>query len=625
MTPAADSPHVSGSDADILAWTEPASAGDYAMIGNLHTAAMVSRNASIDWLCMPRFDAPACFAAMLGGEDNGHWQLSPSQPVLESSRRYLPGTLILETSFDTETGSAVVLDFMPPGDGLADLVRIVRGVRGTVDFSMALRIRADYGRTVPWVRHIEDGIAAVTGPDAVYVRADVALTGRDHTTTADFGVEAGADVGFVLTWTESHRDEPPRTDPHRALERTQAFWSDWLSGCQYTGRWSEEVHRSLITLKALTYLPTGGTVAAATTSLPEQPGGERNWDYRYCWLRDSTFTLEALVSCGYTNEAAAWRHWLLRAVGGDPDELQVLYTVDGARRIPEQELDWLSGFAGSKPVRVGNSAASQFQLDIFGEVLDSLELARVVGITEHPEREDHTEAIDSAWGLQRLLCEATGRRWEQPDDGLWEIRGDRRHFVHSKVMAWVSFDRMIQGVERHGLDGPVEAWRETRDRIHAEVCERGMDSTGQHFVQSYGSDKLDAALLLLGRVGFLPWDDARIRATVQAVRETLSDEEGFVRRYLDDGDASEDGVPGTEGSFLACSFWMVDALGGIGEQAEAEKLFTRLLGVTNDVGLIAEEVDHKTGALWGNIPQAYSHVGLINAARRLQGSGVNRC
>lgn len=604
------------------------------MIGDLHTAAMVSRSGSVDWLCLPRFDSPACFAAMLGTAENGHWLLAPTAPVLSSSRRYRPDTLILETTVHTETGTAVLIDFMPPRDEVADLVRIVRGVRGSVDFAGLLRIRSDYGSVVPWVRHIDGGIAAVAGPDAFYVRSEVALTGQDHSTLAEFTVSEGEQVSFVLSWAQSHLDEPAATDAESALADTEAYWLDWISACKYSGRWPEQVHRSLITLKALTYRPTGGIVAAATASLPEQPHGPRNWDYRYSWLRDSTFTLEALVSCGYTDEAVGWRHWLLRAVAGDPDDLQVLYTVDGGRRIAEFEVGWLAGFGGAKPVRVGNAAAEQFQLDIFGEVLDTLDLARASGLTQHPERlrghgddEDaRTDSVDSAWRLQRLLCDAVAERWQQPDDGIWEVRSGRRHFVHSKVMAWVAFDRMIRGVEGYGLDGPVEQWRRTRAEIHAQVCRRGMDSTGSYFVQAYDSDELDAALLLMPRVGFLPWADPRIVSTVREVRRRLTDPAGFVRRYLPDAGASgsADGLSGGEGSFLACSFWMVDALGGIGELADAEELFGKLLEVRNDVGLIAEEFDRQTGQLWGNLPQAYSHVGLINAARRLEGTGVNR-
>ncbi|MEO6700348.1 MAG: glycoside hydrolase family 15 protein [Jatrophihabitantaceae bacterium] len=626
-------PEPSPAEDEPLDWRQPADLGDYALVGDLHAAALISRAGSVDWLCLPRFDAPACFAALLGNEHNGHWTLAPSGPVLESSRAYQPDTLILRTTFRTETGSAEVIDFMPPRDEVADLVRIVRGLSGHVDFATVLRIRCDYGKVLPWVRHIDGGIAAVAGPEAIYVRSDIELTGRDHSTAAEFRVAAGAQVGFVLSRAESHQDEPPATDPVRALAETEQFWRDWIGRCQYRGRWSEQVHRSLITLKALTFRPTGGIIAAATSSLPEQRGGSRNWDYRYCWLRDSTFTLEALLSCGYTDEALAWRHWLLRAVGGDPRELQVLYTVDGSRRIDESELGWLAGFADSRPVRIGNAAAEQFQLDIYGEVLDTLDLARAAGITEHPQAIERRpgDRIDSAWSLQRLLLDEVSRRWPEPDDGLWEIRSQRRHFVHSKVMAWVAYDRMIRGVERYGLDGSagsggsVRQWRDTRDRIHAEVIERGMDPTGRHFVQSYGSDQLDAALLLLPRVDFLPYSDPRIVATVQAVAEQLTDRAGFVRRYLPDQDGqSADGLSGGEASFLACSFWMVEALAGIGEQQRAERLFEQLLAVTNDVGLIAEEYDEQSATLWGNLPQAYSHVGLINAARRLEGTGVNR-
>ena len=607
-------------------WEAAESIGDYALIGDLHTAAMVSRTGSIDWLCLPRFDSSACFAAMLGDADNGHWLIRPSQQVISTRRRYRPDTLILETEFSTSTGRAVVIDFMPPRDDVADLIRIVKGVEGTVEFASVLRIRFDYGRVVPWVRHVEDGIGAVAGPDAVYVRSDVPLTGRDHHTTADFALSAGEQVSFVMTRVASQDDMPNSTDAATALADTEQYWTDWISACTYDGRWSEQVRRSLITLKALTFRPTGGIVAAATTSLPEHPGGPRNWDYRYCWLRDSTFALEALISCGYTEEAGAWRHWLLRAVGGDPTQLQVLYTVDGARRIDESELDWLSGFASSKPVRVGNAASGQFQLDIFGEVLDTLDLARAAGFTRHPDRTDPVDAVDSSWSVQRLLGQAVTGLWQQPDDGLWEVRSERQHFVHSKVMAWVAFDRLVRGAERYGLPGPVDRWRATRARIHAEVCEKGLDPSGQHFVQAYGSTELDAALLLMPRVGFLGWDDPRVVATVRAVHESLLDSAGFVRRYRvgDDRAGAADGLTGGEASFLACSFWMVDALAGIGDERSAAALFDRLLEVTNDLGLISEEYDRQSGRQWGNVPQAYSHVGLINAARRLDNHGVNR-
>ncbi|MGX7679348.1 glycoside hydrolase family 15 protein [Jatrophihabitans sp. DSM 45814] len=607
-----------------IAWACARSVGEYALIGDLHTAAMVSSAGSIDWLCLPRFDSAACFSALLGNQENGHWLIAPNQPVEETSRRYRPDTLILETEFRTQTGRATLIDFMPPHDGSSDVVRIVRGEEGSVDFATLIRIRFDYGRIVPWVRSIEGGVGAVAGPDAVYIRSDAELIGQNHHSEASFSVSAGEQVAFVLTRVASHEPEPAPVDPVQALADTERYWQDWLSRCSYSGRWQEQVRRSLITLKALTYAPTGGIVAAATTSLPERPGGSRNWDYRYCWLRDSTFTLEALISCGYTDEAADWRHWLLRAVAGDPANLQVLYAVDGARRITESELPWLAGFVQSQPVRVGNAAARQFQLDIFGEVLDTLDLARAAEITKHPERADHTAATDSSWSIQRLLCEEVTRRWRRPDDGLWEIRGKRRHFVHSKVMAWVAFDRMINGAQTCDLDGPVDDWRKQRDEIHAQVCTQGMDPTGSHFVQSYGSDELDASLLLMARVGFLPWNDRRIVATVQAVRGELTDASGFVRRYRPERARSADGVGGSEGSFLACSFWMVDALAGIGDLDAAEGLFGRLLAATNDVGLIAEEFDRSTATLWGNVPQAYSHVGLVNAARRLEGAGVNR-
>jgi GH15 family glucan-1,4-alpha-glucosidase len=583
------------------------------MIGGLNTVAMVSAAGSIDWLCLPRIDSAACFAAMLGDEGNGHWSLAPSHDVISCERRYRPDTLILETRFSTATGTAVVIDFMPACFSGADVVRIVRGISGTVDFQTTLRMRFDYGSVVPWVHRASDGIVAIAGPDALYVRSTVELEGQDHTSGAQFSLSAGEQHSFVLTRVASNEPEPEPADAQRALEQTQAFWTDWIANCSYTGKWPEQVRRSLITLKALTYAPTGGIAAAATTSLPEQPGGSRNWDYRYCWLRDSTFVLDALISSGFTSEAVAWRDWLLRAIAGDPSQLQVLYAVDGSRRLPEQELDWLSGFGGATPVRIGNAAASQFQLDIYGELLNGLALARDKKLPDSDQTD--TGQIDPTWSVEVVLCEYLETIYERPDRSLWEIRGEPKHFVHSKVMCWVAFDRMVSGAQRHDLDAPVQRWRAMRDNLHAEICERGIDTDRNCFVQSYGCTELDAALLLLPLVGFLPWDDERIINTVHAVRAALANEAGLVRRY--ESGSEVDGLSGGEGYFLACSFWLVEALAGIGEVDEAHELFTGLLGVANDVGLIAEEYAASSQTQLGNTPQAYSHVGLINAARRL--------
>ncbi|GAB7046664.1 glycoside hydrolase family 15 protein [Catenuloplanes indicus] len=584
---------------------------DYAVIGDLQTAALVGRDGSIDWLCLPRFDSPACFAALLHDDSAGHWRLGPAGGGPATRRRYRPDTLVLETEWDTADGSVRVTDCMPPRGEAADLVRVVEGLSGAVPVHMRLVLRFDYGHVVPWVRRHDGDLAAIAGPDTVWLHTDAPVHGQDHSTVADFTVHAGQKVSFVLTHQASHLPRPKPVHAAHAVTGTDRFWRDWMSRCTYDGRWPEAVRRALITLKALTYAPTGGILAAATTSLPEQLGGPRNWDYRYCWLRDATFTLQALLGTGYRDEAKAWREWLLRAVAGDPAKLQIMYGLDGARRIPEQDLPWLSGYEKSAPVRTGNAAADQLQLDVWGEVLDGLHLSRESGIA----------ATDAAWDLQRALLDFLEGNWQQPDNSLWEVRGPRRHFVHSKVLAWAGFDRAVAAVRRHGLDGPARRWASVRDRIHAEVCAKGYDPERNTFTQFYGSAGLDAALLLLPRVGFLPWNDPRVVGTVDAIRRELY-VDGLVVRYHPQHDDNVDGLPGTEGAFLACSFWLADALDATGRRDEAVALFERLLDLRNDVGLLAEEYDPVAGRQLGNTPQAFSLVGLVNTARELSGAAT---
>jgi GH15 family glucan-1,4-alpha-glucosidase len=581
---------------------------DYALLGDLHTAALVGRDGSIDWLCLPRFDSPACFAALLDDDKAGFWRIAPAGAGACARRRYRDDTLILETEWETANGAVRVIDTMPPRGQAADVVRVVEGISGRVPMEMALRLRFDYGNIVPWVRQRDGGLVAVAGPDATWLKTPVELVGRDQTTYAEFVVEAGQRIPFVLTYQPSHVPRPKSADAESALQDTEKFWSDWMSKFHYSGSEEPAVRRSLIVLKALTYAPTGGILAAATTSLPEELGGSRNWDYRFCWLRDATFVLQALLGTGFVDEARSWRQWLLRAVAGDPADLQIMYGIDGRRRLTESTLDWLDGYAGSRPVRTGNAASAQFQLDVWGEVLDGLHHSRHAGIA--------SEA--SAWGLQLALLDFLEQHWADPDNGLWEIRGDRRHFVHSKVMAWTGFDRAIQAVERFGLDGPVDRWRELRDLIHDQICDRGYDQRRGTFTQFYGSEGLDAALLLIPRVGFLPWDDPRVIGTIEAVQRELC-RDGFLLRYDVRADGNVDGLPGGEGVFIACTFWLVEALNGIGRGDEARALFDRLLSLRNDVGLLSEEYDVGRGEQLGNTPQAYSHVGLINAARHLSG------
>ena len=582
---------------------------DYGLIGDLQTAALVGRDGSIDWLCLPRFDSAACFAALLGDESNGRWLLAPSSGGVCTRRRYRGDSLVLETEWVTPDGTVRVLDLMPPRGEAADVVRIVEGVSGRVPMHTELVLRFDYGHLLPWVRRVDGDLAAVAGPDAVWLRTPVPLQGRDLVTHGDFEVAAGERVPFVLTHSASHLPRPDPADAEHALAGTESFWAEWMSQCTYEGEWGDAVRRSLLTLKALTYAPTGGIVAAATTSLPEQLGGSRNWDYRFCWLRDATFTLQSLLGTGYTAEASAWREWLLRAVAGDPKDLRIMYGLDGSRRIPEYELPWLPGYEASAPVRVGNAAADQFQLDVWGEVLDGLHLSREAGLA----------STDDHWQLQKELMDFLEGAWAEPDNSLWEVRGPRRPFVHSKVMAWAGVDRAVQAVTHHGLEGPVDRWRGLRQQIHDEVCAKGFDAERGTFTQFYGSTGLDAALLLIPRVGFLDWGDPRVAGTVDAVRRELT-EDGLLLRYRVDADGGVDGLPGDEGTFLICSFWLVEALHGTGRSAEARRLFERLLDVRSDLGLLAEEYDTTTGRQLGNTPQAFSHVGLVNAARHLSGT-----
>ncbi|GAB2623432.1 glycoside hydrolase family 15 protein [Streptomyces capparidis] len=589
----------------------PSRIEDYALIGDLHTAALVGADGSIDWLCLPRFDSGACFAALLGDEENGHWRIAPVGEGRCTRRSYRGDTLVLETVWETSSGTVKLIDFMPQRDEIPDVVRIVEGVTGEVRVLSELRLRFDYGRVVPWVRRSDDHRVAVAGPDSAWLRIDprVRTHGRDRSTRSEFTVRPGDRVPFVLTWHPSHEPAPPPTDAEEALAATVDGWEKWASQCTYEGPWREAVLRSLITLKALTYRPTGGIVAAPTTSLPELIGGERNWDYRFCWLRDATLTLGALVTSGYLDEAREWREWLLRAVAGDPADLRIMYGLGGERRLPETVLDWLPGYEGSVPVRIGNAAAEQLQLDVYGEVMHTLHLAREAGL----------DGERYVWRIQRALLDFLESHWQEPDEGLWEVRGGRRHFVHSKVMAWVAFDRAVRTVERGRFQGPVKRWRALRDEVHREVCERGWDPERRTFTQYYGSRELDAATLLMPHVGFLPPEDPRVVGTVEAVAREL-DEGGFVRRYSNPAHSSVDGLPGAEGAFVACSFWLAAAQHVTGKTEQARELFERLLDMRNDVGLLAEEWDAAAGRQIGNFPQAFSHIGLVNAAMVLSGA-----
>jgi GH15 family glucan-1,4-alpha-glucosidase len=578
---------------------------DYALLGDLQTAALVSTAGSIDWLCLPKFDSPACFAALLDTPDAGHWIVAPAAGGVCTRRRYVKDTLVLQTEWVSGDGTVRVIDFMPPRGHAPDVVRIVEGVLGSVVMRSELRLRFDYGLVVPWVRHHDDMVEAIAGPDRVRLRTPAPTRGKEMSTVSDFTVRAGDRVPFVLTWNPSHESPPKPVDAEHALRDTLRFWTDWAQrGNPVHGPYRDAIKRSLLTLKALTYHPTGGIVAAATTSLPELIGGTRNWDYRYCWLRDSTYTLQALISAGYLAEAKAWREWLLRAVAGDPAELQIMYALDGTRRIPEAELPWLSGYENSRPVRTGNAASDQLQLDVWGEILDSLALARNAGISTH----------DDAWDMQVALMNHLEGTWDQPDNGLWEMRGPRRHFTHSKVLAWVAADRMATAVRAHHLYGPADRWEALGDTIHADVLTHGYNPDRNTFTQSYDAPGLDAALLMIPRVGFLPPDDSRVLGTIAAIQNELT-EGGFVKRY--ETSTSDDGLSGGEGLFLACSFWLVDALHLAGQQTEATQLFERLLALRNDVGLLSEEWDPHTGRQLGNTPQAFSHFPLVTSALQL--------
>ena len=574
---------------------------DYALIGDCETAALVGNDGCIDWLCWPRFDSSACFASLLGTDENGCWRIAPADAVKHTSRRYRDKTLILETDFETETGTVTLIDFMPVRGKHSNLVRLVRGKRGTVSMAMELTIRFDYGRSIPWVTRTEDqSLRAIAGPDMTILRTQAPLRGENMKTVSDFTVSEGETVAFVLSYGRSHGALPEAIDAEKALEETEGFWQEWTSRCTYHGHWSKAVERSLIALKALTYAPTGGILAAATTSLPEKPQGPRNWDYRFCWLRDATFTLLTLMHAGYYDEAAEWQNWLLRAVAGSPDQVQIMYGVAGERHLPEWEIPWLSGYQGSLPVRVGNAASDQLQLDIYGEVADALYQARKGGLPKS----------DYAINLQRALLEHLAKIWQQPDEGIWEVRGPRRHFTHSKVMAWVAFDRGIKSIQEFDVDGPLDEWIAIRDQIHAEVCEQAFNKKMGSFVQSYGSTNLDASLLQIPLVGFLPAADPRVLGTIRAIERDLL-WHGFVRRY--NTGTVNDGLPPGEGVFLACSFWLVDNFILLDRHADADRLLHKLMALRNDVGLLAEEYDPEAKRLVGNFPQAFSHVALVNA------------
>jgi GH15 family glucan-1,4-alpha-glucosidase len=578
---------------------------DYALIGDCRSAALVGVDGSIDWLAFPRFDSAACFAALLGTPDNGRWIMAPTDDSVEVRRRYRPGTLILETEFETKSGRATLIDFMPPANGRG-LIRIVVGQTGKVDFSTEFIARFEYGETVPWVTRLDDGgISAVAGPTRLVLRSDAKLRGEDLRTVGDFKVKAGKSVAFALSHGASFEDPPKAIDPFASLKRTEKFWRQWSDRCPDVGPWTEAVKRSVITLKALTYAPTGGIVAAATTSLPEEIGGVRNWDYRCCWLRDATFTILALIRLGYSDEAQAWRDWLARAIAGSPQQAQIMYGVAGERWLPEVVIPWLPGYAKSAPVRIGNAASNQTQFDVFGEVADAMFQSLKHGL-KLPER---------SRTLRPVILDYLAKVWREPDEGIWEVRGEAQHFLHSKVMAWVAFDRAASAVEAKAFHQSGRKWRRIANEIHAEVCERGFDQKINSFVQAFGSKRLDASLLLIPLVGFLPPDDPRVRGTLKAIEERLLVEHEFVLRY--ETEDAVDGLPPGEGAFLACSFWLVDNYLLQDRHEDARRLFERLLTRCNDVGLLAEEFDPVAGRMLGNFPQAYSHVGLINSALSL--------
>jgi GH15 family glucan-1,4-alpha-glucosidase len=581
---------------------------DYAIIGDCRTAALISRGGSIDWFCCPRFDSEACFAALLGTHEHGRWLIAPRAKA-RVTRRYRPNTLVLETRFETDDGEATLIDFMPPNGRNSTIVRLLVGTRGKLEMSIELILRFGFGAIVPWVTRLEDGaLRAIAGPDMVILRTPVYLRGRDMTTVGEFTINKDDTIPFVLSYLPSHRPLHAPFDPTTALLDTERFWRDWSAKCRPAGEWSDAVLRSMITLKALTYAPTGGMVAAPTTSLPEQLGGERNWDYRFCWLRDATLVLLGAMNAGYYEEALSWRDWLLRAVAGSPEQLQIMYGIAGERRLTEWTAPWLPGYENSAPVRIGNAAHSQLQLDVFGEIMDVHHQARRAGLTTN----------DPAWEVQLKFLEHLKKIWKEPDEGIWEIRGTPQQFTHSKVMAWVAFDRSIKSAETFGLEGPLDEWRKLREEIFDEVCAKGFNQELGTFVQYFGSKQLDASLLLLPSVGFLPVSDPRLEATIKAIEQRLL-HDGFVMRY--NSALTDDGLPPGEGAFLACSFWLADVYTLQGRYADAERLFTRLIGLRNDVGLLSEEYDPRVKRLVGNFPQAFSHMALVNSAYNLTRTG----
>jgi GH15 family glucan-1,4-alpha-glucosidase len=578
---------------------------DYAIIGNCQSIALVSRDASIDWMGLPRFDSEACFAALLGTRKQGRWRIAPTDGGAEIHRRYRHGTLVLETEFTTATGCVVITDCMSRREGISDVFRVVRGITGKVTLRMELVIRFGYGSLLPWVTRLEDGrLRIVAGPDQLLLDSPVETHGEDFTTIAEFDIKAGDTMPFTLSWRLSHLPMPERIDAVSTIDEVTTAWRGWSARCTGDDELADIIRRSFITLKALTHHETGGIVAAGTTSLPESIGGSRNWDYRYCWLRDSTFTLYALMTGGFTEEAEAWREWLLRAVAGAPEQMQIMYGVGGERRLTEFTVDWLPGYADSKPVRIGNAAHEQMQLDVYGEVLDAFYQARRLGIA----------SSEAGWAMETTLIKHVAEIWQEPDEGIWEVRGGRRHFIHSKVMVWVAFDRAVRSIEEFGLPGPLEQWRKLRDTIHADICGKGFNRDLNSFTQYYGASEPDASLLLIPLVGFLPAEDPRMHGTIALIERTLL-ENGFVRRY--NPARASDGLPGSEGVFLACSFWLVDNYVLQGRIDEAQTLFDRLLALCNDVGLLSEEYDPKTNHQLGNFPQAFSHVALINSAHNL--------
>jgi GH15 family glucan-1,4-alpha-glucosidase len=579
---------------------------DYGFIGNTVTSALVGRDGSIDWLCLPHFDSPACFAALIGRHENGRWLVAPQKEARRTTRRYRGDTMVLETRFETEEGAVALIDFMPIArtEARSQLVRLVRGLSGRVTMRTELILRFDYGSVVPWLRRRDYGLRAVAGPDAVQLRTPVSLKGKDFITQGEFAVAAGESVPFVLSYAPSFGADPAEVDAERLLDQTEDWWRRWSARCTYQGQWRSAVLRSLMTLKALSFRPTGGIVAAPTTSLPEQIGGVRNWDYRFCWIRDATLTLYSLLSSGYRDEARAWREWLLRAVAGNPEALQIMYSLDGSRRLPEEEADWLAGYEGSRPVRLGNAAYRQFQLDILGELMDAF----------HVGRKYDLKAYDDSWNLQKVLIAYLEKAWRRPDEGIWEMRGPRRHFTHSKMMAWVAVDRAVKAVEQFGQSGPLEDWKRLRATIHDDVCRNGFNVKKNSFVQYYGGRTLDAALLLMPQVGFLPPDDPRVRGTLAAIERELASD-GMIARY--DTTEGVDGLPPGEGGFLACSFWLADAMALCGRYDAAVSRFEKLLSLRNDLGLLAEEYHPGLGRQLGNFPQAFSHVALINTAQNL--------